>query len=977
MGAVPGDYVRASMRGKKYKAKDRTVQKAGRGGLMEINLHSHEQTGISSREKETAVRKAADPVNYQKIRGRERSAGSEKRKRRRRAAVPGDQSSAGSNAGSVRKDYYKLPEPPGGGQFFEDSGMGSPQGRMPEPRRMQTGTVPDTDEKTVQTAGMGDVSRAGPEMTAGYETCGPLAGMAVRDAAGQRHGGAVRPGLKYDAAYHPSPDQYGNAGGTEAEKAVRIREDGKENNMDAQDAHGRISDAGDHSIQSSRGSSIQRVFFRPEMGSRRKRPDSGRKTPWKKKQRIIFSSGEKAGTEPAENGALKAEAGRAGSAAGDLENADARKHGRRDQDVNKRKRIYHRDGRLDIFSVESCPEKGESGPAVPDNGKKTPLEKKQRIYFIIGEKTGTAAAGNDALKNTAGRETGRTGAAAEDQKGSDSRKGTDVKKDSPPDSAGTGNPKHGRPERGGKKKGGRLNFDEKDSGMVRGAGMGIAKRTARPFLHAVDESGSVCTDEGDESETMQKRIRKNQMAGAAASGLRHAVGSRSSRMAGYRQRMDGYSRSMQGEKPGAAGGTGAGRGRHSDMGSPQGKNSGSVEQGTKKTARRKQQKKRYKHIYQSQVRTGMWNTVKQTAGILQPGSVGNALQAAGRKRHAFLEFFGKKKNMQWLLAAVFILFLACASMSASCSALFQGAAGIVGTTYPGSDEDIQNTETRCLELENALDSQVNGMEAVHPGYDEYRYQIDEISHDPYRLASYLTVVCPGYTYAQAEGMLQDILERQYRLTVEERMEMRVDPDTGESVEWHVLCISLENRGLDAVAHDCLTEDQEKLYQAYNLTHGNRHGLFGEAGESGGSDAVNPDTGIPAVPGSALSDQRVANMLQEAEKYIGYPYVWGGSTPQTSFDCSGFVSWVINNCGNGWNVGRQTAEGLRGCCTYVPPQDAKPGDLIFFQGTYNTPGASHVGIYVGNNRMLHCGNPIQFTDLGQYWQQHFFQYGRLP
>ena len=370
----------------------------------------------------------------------------------------------------------------------------------------------------------------------------------------------------------------------------------------------------------------------------------------------------------------------------------------------------------------------------------------------------------------------------------------------------------------------------------------------------------------------------------------------------------------------------------------------------------------------------MWKTAKQTAGILQPGPVKNALQAAGRKSYAI---FAKKNNMQWILAAVFILFLAFASMFASCSALFQGAAGIVGTTYPGSDEDIRNTEARYLELENALDSQVNGMEGAHPGYDEYRYQIDEISHDPYRLASYLTVVCPGYTYAQAEGMLQDILEFQYRLTVEERMEMRTDPDTGESVEWHVLCISLENRGLDAVAHDCLTEDQEKLYQAYNLTHGNRHGLFGEAGESGGPDAGNPDAGVPAGPGGALSDQRFANMLQEAEKYIGYPYVWGGSTPQTSFDCSGFVSWVINNCGNGWNVGRQTAEGLRGCCTYVPPQDAKPGDLVFFQGTYNTPGASHVGIYVGNNRMLHCGNPIQFTDLGQYWQQHFLQYGRLP
>lgn len=969
------------MRGKKYKAKDRTVQKAGRSGLMEINLRSHEQTGISSREKETAVRKAPDPVNYRKTRGRGRSAESEKRKRRRRAAVPGDQSGAGSNAESVRQDYFKLPETSGGGQFFEASGMGSLQGRAPEPCSLQTETVPDTDEKTVQIAGMGDASRAGPEMTAGYEACGPLAGMAVRDVAGQRHGGAVQPGLKYDAAYHPSPGQYGNAGGTEAEKTARIREDAQGNDMDAQDAHGRLSDAGGLSIQPGRGSSIQRAFLRPEMDSRRKRPDSGRKTPWKKKQRIIFNSGEKAGTEPAENGALKDEAGRAGYATRAPENADARKPGRLDQDGNKRKRTYQRDGRLDIFLVESCPEKGESAagsdPAVPDSVRKTPLEKKQRIYFSSGEKTGTGPDGNSALKDNAGREAGRTGSAAGDQKGSDSRKGTDVKKDSPPDSADTGSPKHGRPERGGKKKGGRLNFDEKDSGMVRGAGMGIAKRTASPFLHAVDESGSVCTGEGDESETVQKRIRKNHMAGAAASGLRHAVGRRSARMAGYRQRMDGYSRSLQEEKPWADSGTGAGRGQHPDMDSRQGKNRGSAEQGTKKTARRKQQKKQYKRIYQSQTRTGMWKAGKQAAGALQSGFAENALQAVTRKRHEFFAFLGKKKNMQRLLAAVFILFLACVSMFASCSALFQGAAGIVGTTYPGSDEDIQNTEARYLELENALDSQVNGMEAAHPGYDEYRYQIDEISHDPYRLASCLTVVCPGYTYEQAEGMLQDILERQYRLTVEERAEIHIDPDTGESVEWHVLCISLENRGLDAVAHDCLTEDQEKLYQAYNLTHGNRDGLFGEAGESGNFDAVNPDAGVPAVPGGALSDQRFANMLQEAEKYIGYPYVWGGSTPQTSFDCSGFVSWVINSCGNGWNVGRQTAEGLRGCCTYVPPQDAKPGDLIFFQGTYNTPGASHVGIYVGNNRMLHCGNPIQFTDLGQYWQQHFLQYGRLP
>lgn len=508
------------MRGKKYKAKDRTVQKAGRGGLMEINLHSHEQTAISSREKENAARNTPDSVNYRKIRGRGHSAGSERRKVRRRAAVPGDQSGADSNAEGVRQDRFKLQETSGGGQFFETSGMGSPQGRVPEPCSPQTETVPDTDEKPAQAAGMASVSRAVSEMTAGYESSGRLAGMPVRGVQRQRHGGAVQPGLKYDAVYHPSPGRYGNAGSTEDEKAVRIREDARKNDMDAQNAHRRFPDA--------ESRSIQRVFLRPGMDSRKKRPGSGRKTPWKKKQRIIFSKVEKAGMEPDGNSVLKDAADREGTAASDPENAGARKHGRLEQGGNKRKRTYQRDGRLDVFSVESCPEKGESaagsGPAVPDSGRKTFLENKQQTYFSSGERTGAGPDGNGALKDNAGREAGRIGSSAVDQKKSDGRKGTDVKKDNPPDSAGTGSPEHGRTERGGKKKGRRLNFDEKDSGMVRGAGMGIAKRTARSFLHVVDESGSVCTDRGDESETVQKRIRKNQMAGAAASGMRHVMG---------------------------------------------------------------------------------------------------------------------------------------------------------------------------------------------------------------------------------------------------------------------------------------------------------------------------------------------------------------------------------------------------------------------------------------------------------------------
>ncbi len=228
--------------------------------------------------------------------------------------------------------------------------------------------------------------------------------------------------------------------------------------------------------------------------------------------------------------------------------------------------------------------------------------------------------------------------------------------------------------------------------------------------------------------------------------------------------------------------------------------------------------------------------------------------------------------MQWVLAAVFLLFLAAVSMFSSCSMLFQGTSGIIGTTYPGSDGDIHAAEAGYLALEDELDAQINSMESAHPGYDEYRYQIDEISHDPYHLISYLTVVCPGFTYEQAEGLLREILESQYRLTVEEQTELRTDPGTGDIYEWHVLCISLENRGLDAVAHEHLTPEQEKLYQAYNMTSGNRSYLFGEM-EGGGTDAGEsvPGGSNPGVPDGALSDQRFANMINEAEKYLGYPY----------------------------------------------------------------------------------------------------------
>ena len=208
-----------------------------------------------------------------------------------------------------------------------------------------------------------------------------------------------------------------------------------------------------------------------------------------------------------------------------------------------------------------------------------------------------------------------------------------------------------------------------------------------------------------------------------------------------------------------------------------------------------------------------------------------------------------------------------------------------------------------------------------------------------------------------------------------------DPETGEETEeeydYYILNIELTNHGLDYAAGECMTDDQKLLYETYNATHGNRDDLFDE-------DAITASPGGGAaggiayeIPPEALSDERFKNMISEAEKYLGYPYVWGGSNPSTSFDCSGFVAWVVNNCGNGWSIGRPTAEGIRQICSPVESGDARPGDLIFFQGTYDTPGASHIGIYVGNGMMIHCGKPVQYTNINtSYWQQHFFMFGRL-
>ena len=352
------------------------------------------------------------------------------------------------------------------------------------------------------------------------------------------------------------------------------------------------------------------------------------------------------------------------------------------------------------------------------------------------------------------------------------------------------------------------------------------------------------------------------------------------------------------------------------------------------------------------------------------------------------------------IAAVGLLVLVIAGSVSSCSVLINGGGNVVlGTSYTAEDEDLKGVETDYTKLEDKLRKQIDRIESDHPGYDEYRYNLAEIGHNPYELASLLTVEFENYTRSQVQARLQSIFEAQYELKLEEKVEIRTrketrvgyryNPITGTGhtytyqvtvqYEYKILNVTLLNRGVDYVARNSgLTDDQLQRYEVTLECRGNRDDLFAGIAfatpDGAGSSGEYQDYDIP---GEALTDEKFRKMITEAEKYLGYPYVWGGSSPSTSFDCSGFVSWVINHCGNGWNVGRQTANGLMGKCDIVPKSEAKPGDLIFFQKTYNTSGASHVGIYVGNGMMIHCGSPISYASIEtSYWRQHYYCMGRI-
>ncbi len=364
------------------------------------------------------------------------------------------------------------------------------------------------------------------------------------------------------------------------------------------------------------------------------------------------------------------------------------------------------------------------------------------------------------------------------------------------------------------------------------------------------------------------------------------------------------------------------------------------------------------------------------------------------------EFVKDNPVISLIIAAILILILVFSGMMNSCSALGAGGGDItVATSFTAKDEDILAVEDDYKELEEGLMDEVDEIAEDHADYDEINYHLDEVGHNPYQLAAILTVIFESYTQSEVQAKIQEIFEFQYEISYEETVETRerevedtrwVEDDSYaeggyyedytyiEEYEYYICDIYLVNHGLEHVVEELgFTDDEMARYEVLLETFGNKKYLFGADDIYGIPGSRPGDYDDYHVPGEYLTDEEFARMLHEAERYLGVSYVWGGYSPD-GFDCSGFVSYVINHCGNGWNVGRQTANGLRAITGNVPASEAKPGDLVFFQGTYDTPGASHVGIYVGNGMMIHAGNPIHYSSINTpYWQSHYLGFGRLP
>ncbi len=621
-----------------------------------------------------------------------------------------------------------------------------------------------------------------------------------------------------------------------------------------------------------------------------------------------------------------------------------------------------------------------------------------------------------------------------------------------------------------RKAGSRLIF-EPDNGMVKGSGIGIGRKIIS--APAAAAAGGIKKAAGGISYTADMKLREveEDNTGLKASRqqavfLEDSMRSLASRSRAGRNKRRARAARRKADKAGVSRFFSKEEGKRVEK-------AAEIEAGKKKTIRRFLQKKRRMRMYAAAKKEE--KAVKDTVHIQQKLTV--------KAAKAVEEVIIRNRKILLILGVFAVIFLLASASLGSCTALIHGSgSSVVSTTYPSTDEDIYAVENRYKQLEYELNLQINRIKQENPDYDDYRFQIDEISHNPYHLISYFTTMYGEFTYDQVKDELEEIFRQQYGLsctgesnvTVTETRKIRVGDPIGQVVTsgycscerccgtnagtptasgaWpkpqhtiavdasnpvvpmgtHVVMNGIEyvvedtgplrqygvdfdvyygsheealqhghrtltayledssgsreievtetktirrysvvmtNHNLNSVLRARMTEDERIRYNLYNRTYGHRDYLF---------DLASLPVGMQyTIPPDALSDERFARMIEEAEKYLGVPYVWGGYSP-SGFDCSGFVSWVINNCGNGWAYGRLIAEGLRQVCAYVPPEEAKPGDLIFFEKTYDTPGASHVAIYVGNGMMIHAGNPIQYTTCNTpYYQAHFMQFGRLP
>lgn len=396
-----------------------------------------------------------------------------------------------------------------------------------------------------------------------------------------------------------------------------------------------------------------------------------------------------------------------------------------------------------------------------------------------------------------------------------------------------------------------------------------------------------------------------------------------------------------------------------------------------------------KQAIKKQYAAAKHNQAAQTTAKAAENTAKAAKKAAEKAEKAGKYVWEHRRGFA-IAAAILLMLAFLLNGLSSCSVIMDGVgSGIAASTYPSQDADMLGAEAQYCEMEAELQRYLDIYESTHD-YDEYHFDLDTIEHDPYVLISMITALHQGeWTLDEVQGTLQMLFDRQYILTEDVVVETRYRTETDTwtdadgnthtdtyqvPYDYYICTVTLENFNLSHVPVYIMSEEQLGMYATYMATLGNRPDLFPGSGYIG--KYVEGSYTDYDIPPEALDDEVFAAIIKEAEKYLGYPYVWGGSSPSTSFDCSGFVSWVINH--SGWDVGRLGAQGLCNICTPVSSANVKPGDLVFFTGTYDTPGVSHVGIYVGNNMMIHCGDPISYANLNSsYWQSHFYRYGRLP